>query len=360
MPKDKNQKKKGLFEYARLPEITEPLLKWYDENARDLPWRKTTDPYKIWISEIMLQQTRVDTVIPYFERFVQDIPTIQNLAELPEQQLLKYWEGLGYYSRARNLQKAAQMIVQHFNGVFPSAIKDIAQLPGIGSYSAGSIASIAFGLPEPAVDGNVLRVMTRLAECSTNIAEPALKVQVADALRRIYPVNRASAFTQALMELGATVCIPHGQAQCLLCPLNFCCTAYRHGSTGEYPVKEAAKSRKIEKMTVFHLICQDPENRNLTALCRRPAKGLLAGLWQFPWQSGHLTAEEIRVLMDTAKIEVSKITRKKSAKHIFSHIEWHMQVWQIDCTRQSPDYVWVNEEQLHGEYAVPVAFRKTL
>ncbi len=360
MPGDKPIKNTSLFSCPGLEQIVQPLLNWFAENARDLPWRKTADPYSIWISEIMLQQTRVDTVIPYFERFIRAIPDIRTLAEIPEEQLLKYWEGLGYYSRARNLQKAARMILQDFHGIFPSTAADIAKLPGIGAYSAGSIASIAFGLPEPAVDGNVLRVLTRLAECKTNIAVPRLKFQVADALRQIYPAGQSSEFTQALMELGAMVCIPNGQPQCLICPLNFYCRACLHGSTGEYPVKELAKTRKLEKMTVFHLIYRNEKGQEQIALCKRPPKGLLAGLWQFPWQSGYLNEQEIRQYLDQLKITAGSIIQQKSEKHIFTHIEWQMQVWQIDCiTPPVPEFTWVDARQLAGEYALPVAFRKT-
>ena len=269
--------------YPQLPGV---LLPWYEENKRDLPWRQDRDPYHVWVSEIMLQQTRVEAVKGYYARFLQTLPTLADLANADDEQLHKLWEGLGYYSRVRNLKKAAQVVMQKYNGVFPRKYEDVLALPGIGEYTAGAVCSIAFNQPTPAVDGNVLRVAARLCDDATPIDNLAFKKTVQKELGKIYP-ERAGEFTQALMELGATVCGPNRKPVCESCPCNSICLAHKNGTADELPIKTPKKNRRIEEKTVFILSC-DGEY----ALQKRPGKGLLAGLWQFPNVPGKLNVEQ--------------------------------------------------------------------
>ena len=318
-----------------------PLLAWYDANHRILPWRSDPTPYHVWISEIMLQQTRVETVIPYYERFLRELPSVKALAAVQEERLLKLWEGLGYYSRARNLQKAARMIGDEF----PQDYAKIRELPGIGEYTAGAIASIAFGLPEPAVDGNVLRILTRVNGIRRDITDPKLKAEFREALRTVYPAGKCGDFTQALMELGATVCLPNGAPKCEVCPWRpFCCTA-ESGCWQEIPVKKSAKPRRIEERTVIVAVCN-----GRVALHRRPSKGLLAGLWEFP---NVLAGETMPITGDV-------FGKPLKAKHVFSHIEWHMTGIFLDVAEPAAEWEWVEISALQKEYALPSAFRAFL
>jgi len=350
------------FDLAKL--IT-PLLGWYDTHARTLPWRKTHDPYHIWISEIMLQQTRVEAVISYYERFLHTLPDIKTLAEVDEEKLLKLWEGLGYYSRARNLKKAAQAICQNYNGEFPHTYKEILSLPGIGPYTAGAISSIAFGLPEPAVDGNVLRVLSRLREDPSDINDPAHKKRVTEELRDIYPAKRSGDFTQSLMELGAIVCLPNGTPLCEQCPLRDLCLAHLHGTQDSFPVKSAKKRRKKEQKTIL-LLCMNDR----IAIEKRPSKGLLAGLWQFPMADGTMTADEAAAWVRQRGFNVNTIDSAEKKKHIFTHIEWEMSGYLMEvspeesrlhqeCASCSVDtLLWVTAEDLQETYSLPTAFRQ--
>ncbi len=333
----------------KLHEITEPLLNWYRVNARVLPWRENTAPYRVWISEIMLQQTRVDTVIPYYERFLAELPMVESLAEVPEPRLLKLWEGLGYYSRARNLQRAAQAVMSKHGGVFPAKYEDLLALPGIGEYTAGAIASIAFNQPIPAVDGNVLRVVSRLTGSRSDIADLKTKAAVTESLRKIYPREHCGDFTQSLMELGATVCLPNGAPKCDVCPLADLCVARADGTVMEIPVKAPKKARKIEEKAVLLLF-----HGGKVALRRRAGQGLLAGLWEFPMLEGHPDEKEIAAQL---KIKISRIEKSVNAKHIFSHLEWHMQGWRIDCADEAPEFIWVTADQLKNEITLPTAFK---
>ena len=231
-----------------LDDLTLPLLLWYRENARDLPWRKKPTAYRVWVSEIMLQQTRVAAVLDYYRRFLEELPDVQALAEVPEERLMKLWQGLGYYSRARNLQRAARTIVSGFGGRFPERYEDIRALPGVGDYTAGAVGSIAFGLPTPAVDGNVLRVIARITGDGGDISTPAMKKRVTEALARVIPVDAPGDYNQALMELGATVCLPNGAPLCEKCPAARLCTAFQQGRTGELPVKAPKKPRREEDL----------------------------------------------------------------------------------------------------------------
>ena len=301
---------------SRLPEL---LLPWYRSVARDLPWRRDTVPYHVWLSEIMLQQTRVEAVRQYYIRFLAALPTIEALAAAEEAVLQKLWEGLGYYTRVRNLQKAAQVIMEEHNGTFPSDYDAIRALPGIGDYTAGAVASICFEAPTPAVDGNVLRVISRVTASAAPIDATATKRAVTQALAAVYPEGTCGAFTQALMELGATVCIPNGAPRCEVCPLAEICQAHKQGVAQDLPVKAKKKARRIEEKTVFLLHCESN-----WAIEKRPNRGLLARLWQFPNTEGTLSPEEAIRLAERWGVKPIELEKQLNRTHIFTHVEWHM------------------------------------
>lgn len=338
-------------------EIVQPLLAWYGQHARTLPWRDEPTPYRVWVSEIMLQQTRVDAVIPYFERFLAELPDLASLAAAQEPQLLKLWEGLGYYSRVRNLHRAAQVVMRDYGGVLPSEPEELQKLPGIGAYTAGAVASIAYGRPAPAVDGNVLRVAARLAASRENVSEPAVKRETEQKLKKIYPAGRAGDFTQALMELGALVCLPNGAPKCGECPLAGLCAARAQGIAEELPVKAAKKERRIEPRTVFLIL------RGSSVLIRkRPESGLLAGLWEFPSADGALTGAQAREWLAGQGFAPDALERLPAAKHIFSHIEWRMTGYlaAVPETPAPPGAVWAGRDELLQTYALPTAFKAFL
>lgn len=344
----KMAEKQRLYQY--LPDV---LLPWYALNARQLPWRQDKDPYHIWLSEIMLQQTRVEAVKAYYQRFLEQLPDIAALAAATEDQLLKLWEGLGYYTRVRNLQKAAQMIMDEYNGVFPQQYKDILALPGIGDYTAGAIAAICFDQPTPAVDGNVLRVISRITENFSNILSPAVKKQITEQLAVVYPSGeRAYTFNQSLMELGATICLPNGAPKCGNCPMQPRCQAFANQSWELLPQKEAKKKRRIELKTVFVLQCGSRR-----AVEKRPPTGLLATLWQYPNVAGHLDTQEALNQAERWGVKPVAITQVLHGKHIFTHIEWHMVCYYLQCDREDCRFVWANAEQLEQKIALPTAFR---
>lgn len=328
-----------------------PLLSWYEKNARKLPWREDSDAYKVWVSEIMLQQTRVEAVKSYFTRFLRELPTLEALANAPEDQLLKLWEGLGYYSRVRNLQKGAKQVIQRFGGKMPSSVEDLRSLPGIGDYTAGAIASIAFGIPAPAVDGNVLRVLSRYLCSTRDVGDPKVKKEMEQKLAGVIPGDRAGDFTQALMELGAVVCLPKGAPKCGECPLEKLCKAHCLGVEESLPVKAPKKPRKVEERTVFLLTYH-----HTLALRRRPEKGLLAGLWELPSVLGTLGKEEAEQALSKWGIGTSSLSSLTGAKHIFSHLEWHMSAWAGEAIKPSEEFVWVSAEELRGKVALPSAF----
>ena len=325
--------------------IVEPLLHWYRENKRDLPWRHNATPYRVWISEIMLQQTRVDPVIPYYLRFMDEVPDVETLANLPEDQLMKLWEGLGYYSRARNLQKAAKQIVEA--GAFPSDFNGWLSLAGVGEYTAGAICSIALSLPTPAVDGNVLRVLSRILGSLDDIMLPAVKKSFTAALAEIYPPDATSDFTQSLMELGATVCLPNGEPQCAKCPVASLCVAKNQGLIDQIPVKTAKKPRKIQKKTIFVL-----RSGSKVALARRPKTGLLANLWEFPNVDDWLGEQQVKELFCSEKVK-----SLPASIHVFSHIEWHMVGYEVELSEESSQYTWGEIGEVLSEKAIPAAFR---
>lgn len=334
-------------------ELVPRLLRWYDAGSRTLPWRSDPRPYYVWLSEIMLQQTRVEAATPYFERFIRELPTIADLAAAPEQQLLKLWEGLGYYNRARNLQKAARIVVDAYGGELPADFSALLQLPGIGRYSAGAIASIAFGIPVPAVDGNVLRVLSRVLENPAEIDREETKRQMGESILRQIPQDRPGDFNQALMELGAMVCLPNGAPRCEACPLREICLAFRHGTTAEYPHKAPKKARRCEARTVLVLF-----RSGEVAIRQRPSTGLLRGLWELPNVEGTLSAAEVTAqLTDWGFSPQGKPISLGSAKHIFTHLEWQMTGWAIPVDGISDTLLFVHPDRLREEFCLPSAFR---
>lgn len=334
---------------ARLPEL---LLEWYDRSARVLPWREDPTPYRVWVSEIMLQQTRVEAVKPYYERFLEAFPTVEALANAPTDRVLKLWEGLGYYNRARNLQKGAQVVMERFGGQVPAAFEELHSLPGVGDYTAGAIASIAFGLPVPAVDGNVLRVISRVLCRRDNILDPKVKSRMEGEIREILP-QRVGDFNQSLMELGAMICVPGGPPKCLLCPLNQICRGYQEGVTLELPVKSKPKPRKKEDRTLFLLVSKNGR----LGLWKRPEQGLLAGLWELPSAEGKLDRENALVFLESNGVKADDLTPGPKAKHIFSHVEWHMTCWVVREAEESEGFTWAGAGDLRETYALPSAFK---
>ncbi len=336
----------------KLPEgLAQALVPWYDAHARDLPWRRDVTPYRVWLSEIMLQQTRIEAARGYFERFVAALPTVQDLAAAPEEQVLKLWEGLGYYSRARNLHRAAKLIVEKYDGLLPADPAALRALPGVGEYTAGAVASIAFGLPEPAVDGNVLRICARLTCCGESIGEPGVKAAFRQALRDQYPADRCGAFTSALMELGETVCLP-GTPECGACPLAKLCGASAAGRQTDYPVMPGKRPRRVQERTVFLLVCD-----GRAALVKRPDRGLLAGLWEFPNAEG--TLDEAAAMARAAAWGCRPLgaTACGRAQHIFTHLEWHMTGWYIPCAAMPERFTWTTSREREEGYSLPSAFR---
>lgn len=335
-----------------LRKVKAPLLDWYDQNARVLPWRSNPTPYWIWLSEIMLQQTRVETVLPYFNRFIQALPDISSLAQASEEQLHKLWEGLGYYSRVRNLHKAAVQVMKRYDGELPPSYELLLDLCGVGEYTAGAIASIAFGQPVPAVDGNVLRVFSRVLGCESDIASSQVKKAFRKLLLQMIPEDRPGDFNQAVMDLGAGVCLPNGAPLCDVCPLSHLCKACLEGNQMSLPVKSAKKARRVEEKTVF-LIC-GPEG---ILLSKRPDQGLLAGLWEFPNVSSHLQKNQVKMLLRQQGSQVEKLYTLKEVKHIFSHIEWKMAGYLAVCQKACWEgAIPVTIENLETMYAIPGAF----
>ena len=337
-----------------LPDTLAPrLLRWYDAGSRTLPWRSDPRPYYVWLSEIMLQQTRVEAATPYFERFIRELPTIADLAAAPEQQLLKLWEGLGYYNRARNLQKAARIVVDNYGGELPADFSALLQLPGIGRYSAGAIASIAFGIPVPAVDGNVLRVLSRVLENPAEIDREETKRQMGEAIRQQIPEDRPGDFNQALMELGAMVCLPNGAPRCEECPLKEICLAFQHETIPEYPRKAPKKARRCEARTVLVLFREGE-----VAIHQRPATGLLRGLWELPNVEGTLSEQDLAAtLSGWGLIPQSSALPLGSAKHIFTHLEWQITGWGVAVRGNTDSLLFVHPDRLREEFCLPSAFR---
>lgn len=330
--------------------VTE-LLAWYDTNKRSLPWRDNPTPYRVWVSEIMLQQTRVEAVKPYFYRFMKELPTLQALAECDDDRLIKLWEGLGYYNRVRNMKKCALICMERYEGELPRNVAQLLQLPGIGLYTAGAIASIAYHIPVCAVDGNVMRVFSRILYLEDDITAEAVKHKFRVIIQEYVP-QRCDAFNQALMELGALVCVPNGAPHCDACPVQRECIAYQRHDTTRLPIKKAKKQRTIEKHTVIILLY-----RNKVHLIKRPAQGLLADLYQFDFLDGYYSkADIIKYYADFAAIK--QIDALPEAKHIFTHKEWHMQGWLVTVDKPClQSDLWCSKEELMHTYAVASAFQ---
>lgn len=335
-----------------LAALPSALLPWYDANKRELPWRQDRQPYHIWMSEIMLQQTRVEAVKGYYRRFLDALPTIESLSQADDDLLHKLWEGLGYYSRVRNLKKAAQTVMSQHGGVFPGEYESVLALPGIGEYTAGAICSIAFNQPTPAVDGNVLRVVSRLMADDTPVDSLKLKRQVRDALAAVYP-SRAGDFTQALMELGATLCGPNWKPRCEECPCASFCMGHLQGIAERLPVKAPKKGRKIEEKTVFVLSCDGK-----FALQKRENKGLLAGLWQFPNVQGKLNALASLKEVEQMGLIPVEIKKQVERKHIFTHIEWRMSGIYLEVKEPVGEFLWFTGDEIDSQAALPTAFRQ--
>lgn len=336
------------------------LLSWYELHARSLPWRIEPTPYRVWISEIMLQQTRIEAVIPHYHAFLSRMPDLRALAEIPEPELLKCWEGLGYYSRARNLQKAAKTVIESGGETLPESYAELIKLPGIGEYTAGAIASIAYGECVPAVDGNVMRVLARLTGCYTDVLSPDGKKHFTKLAAELIPENAPGQFNQAVMELGETVCLPNTTPKCEKCPFSEICVAHKKDLTDELPVRKKLKERKIQPRTVFILRTEDVKPRIL--LHKRPKSGLLAGLYEFPNVEGTLSAEEAAVFWDGLGVKTGDFHELPDAKHIFTHLEWHMTGYTAVAKALDlpPAYTWATKEEILEKYAVPSAFRAFL
>ena len=358
-------------------DFVKPMLVWYNENARDLPWRRTKDPYLIWVSEIMLQQTRVEAVLGYYERFTSALPTVTDLALCPEDRLLKLWEGLGYYSRARNMQKAARIVCESYAGQMPASAAALMKLPGIGEYTAGAISSIAFGQAEPAVDGNVLRVIARLEAISDNILNESVKKKIREELRGLYDANDGTfgLLNQAFMDLGAGVCLAGSAPKCDICPISSYCRCFELGLQSELPVRVKKQKRRIEKRTVL-LIRRD----ETYAIRKRPDSGLLSGLYEFPNETGELSSDDALGKAESLGLMPLRIKKLSAAKHIFSHVEWHMTGYEIlvapsefpedDGVQDAGDLshtkenvkenplIFATPEMIESKYPVPSAFEK--
>ncbi len=332
--------------------IVAPLLAWYDQNKRHLPWREEIHPYKTWVSEIMLQQTRVDQAIDYFNRFMKRLPTIQDLANVDMDTLLKLWEGLGYYNRARNMKKMAEIVVRDYQGIIPSSYEEITKLPGIGAYTAGAILSIAYNKKIPCVDGNVLRVITRVTLDYSDIAKEDTKEKIKNELIPLLP-DRVGDFNQALMELGALVCLPNTIPKCDICPLKNACLAYKEGKQELLPVKSSKTTKRKEKRTVFVLIYQDQ-----VLLQKRDEKGLLASLYELPNILGHLSKKEVKAYLETQGYQIKSLQKGPSIKHIFSHLEWDLTSYIITLKEKS-DGIWMHLEEKE-KYSLPTAFKNIL
>ena len=341
--------------YEPLQHIAQPLLGWFKENKRALPWRNDAEPYHVWVSEIMLQQTRIEAVKQYYVRFTAELPDVQSLSAVSEEKLLKLWEGLGYYSRARNLQKAARIIVDEYGGRFPARFSQIVELPGVGEYTAGAIASICFNERVAAVDGNVLRVVARLCGDRRNVLLPETKKTVAAALSAVLPEN-VGAFNEALMELGELVCLPGSAPLCGQCPLQPFCAAFRDGLTEALPVREKQTKRRKEEKTV--LLIEDGKGR--IAIEKREEPGLLSGMYQLPNVAGFLTEADLQALLSDWGLTPTKTVFLKNAKHVFTHIDWLMKGYFVAAASAAGRFLWVTREEMAARYPLPTAFKPFL
>ena len=337
----------------RLRQAVPRITAWYRQVRRPLPWRQDPTPYQVWISEIMLQQTRIEAAKDYYARFIAELPDIPALAAAEDDRLMKLWQGLGYYSRARNLKKTAKLLMERGSGELPPSAGELRKLPGIGDYTAGAIASIAYGQPEPAVDGNVLRVLSRVLEDGEDVLQPQVRRRMAALLREVYPEGEEAALlTEGLMELGETLCLPKGELRCGVCPLRTLCLAGLHGRAEQFPVRAAARERRVEERTVLLL-----RSGSRYALCRRPERGLLAGLWELPNLDGFVTPEALAAWVREQGGLVRQISDCGAARHLFTHVEWRMRGWLLDCETPFGPFTWASADEIAREYSIPSAFR---
>lgn len=341
-----------MLEIDLMRKMLDPIVKWYQENKRELPWRKGKNPYSIWISEIMLQQTRIEAVMGYYERFLKSLPTVKDLAEVDEEKLLKLWEGLGYYNRARNLKKAAQIVQEKYDGEMPKSYQELLELPGIGEYTAGAIASIAYDEQVPAVDGNVLRVVSRVVASKKDVLDAKTKKEFTEKLKKIMP-NQAGDFNEGLMELGERICLPNGEPICEQCPLQEFCLVKKENLTMNIPVRNAKIKRKKEQKTV--LLC---EFQDKIAIRKRESTGLLANLYEFPNVDKKLTKKEIPEVVQKWNLSANKIEKAGTHRHIFSHVEWDMVGFKIFVENINEEFLWVEKQELLEKYPIPGAFSK--
>lgn len=335
------------------------LIEWFSNEQRDLPWRKDKNPYKVWVSEIMLQQTRVDTVIPYFNRFIEQFPTINDLADAEEEKVLKAWEGLGYYSRVRNLQSAVKEVKEKYGGKVPDTKAEISTLKGVGPYTAGAILSIAYGVPEPAVDGNVMRVISRILSIWEDIAKPSTRKTFETAIYELISHENPSYFNQALMELGALICTPTSPS-CLLCPVREHCHAFHEGVENELPVKTKAKKQRQVQLAAV-VIHEDDK----TVIHKRASSGLLANMWEFPtvevtspfmFDKSYVEA----LMMEDLGVEVKLGQAVGKIEHVFSHLKWDIQVFEGELRapiKENENLKVVSPEEI-VEYPFPVPHQK--
>ena len=362
MKKDNKKVETGLnegnlirWQEAEIEDFQHRILTWYKGNRREMPWREDPSPYRIWISEIMLQQTRVDTVIPYFNSFMERYPTVESLASSDEDELMKYWEGLGYYSRIRNIRETAINIVSNYGGQIPESYDELLKLKGIGEYTAGAIASEAFGQKVPAVDGNVFRVFARLTAKEDDLRDLKFQKQLKEAVKSILPQDETGDFNQGLIELGALICIPKGSPKCGLCPVKELCLSNKLNLQDRIPVKSKAKQRTVQEKTVFILQYGDK-----FAVRKRDDQNLLAGLFEIPNVEGFYTADEAKTVIEEMGFVVSDLHVLKDRKVVFTHIEWILQGYYVHVKNDHEQYIFETKENLVQKYTLATAFREYL
>lgn len=346
---DMKVKSNSVFNKEKLMSIKAPLIDWFNENGRHLPWREDTNPYRVWVSEIMLQQTRISAAISYYERFMEKLPTVADLANIDDDVLMKLWQGLGYYSRARNLKAAAQKVMKDYEGVFPTTFSELILLPGIGRYTAGAIASICGGEAVSAVDGNVMRVLCRYFNLDIDVLDVKNKKAAELVLNEIIPKENPGVFNEAIMELGETVCLPNGEPNCKKCPLFEKCLANQMGTAENIPTRKKMAKRKKEKRIILLLKKEDK-----IALLKRQNKGLLANLWEFP--NCLDDSKSIDEILENMEIGFDSIKPLGEAKHIFSHIEWYMTGYLINVKNRMSGFTWATKDELRNVYSIPSAF----
>lgn len=327
------------------------ILSWYKKSRREMPWREQPTPYRIWISEIMLQQTRVDTVIPYFNNFMARYPTVESLASSEENELMKYWEGLGYYSRIKNIRKTAIELVQNHQAKLPESFEELLKLKGIGEYTAGAIASEAFGEKVPAVDGNVFRVFARLTGFREDIREAKSQEKLKVAVRGVLPEKEIGDFNQGLIELGALICIPKGSPKCELCPVKEFCGSYRDNLQDEIPFRSKARKRTVQERTVFLIQCGDR-----FAVRKREEGTLLEGLFEIPNREGFYTPEEAKSVVEEMGFTVKDLHMIRDKKVVFTHIEWILQGYYFHVAEENDAFLFETKENLLKNYALASAF----